>query len=316
MKFCPKCEISLRKIFEKNSIIIQSYECNRCGYTKTVNNSHKEKSSIEIARETHPNAYKKWKDEDVKDIEKFWLQYSETKTKKEMIEQLSKRFGRDIGAIESQLNHMGYGYGLYEEMTRGNSDKTDGKIKSEIDKKPDEQSKVNSETKVVVTDSQELVFQEVELPGFEEDDPLKKQIISDIQDAVKNKKRYVILSAPTGIGKSWIASKIALMLGQATILTKQKSLQDQYIDDFGADQSRSFMNPVKGKSNFLCAQHFMQKDCSVGDCDDCNFKCAPNDFNIKNSGKIDEQIHVNNSKFIDDLSFLSLSIDESGIISV
>ena len=303
MKFCPKCEISLRKIFEENSITIQSYECKRCGYTKTVNNSHKEKSSIEIARETHPNAYKKWKDEDVKDIEKFWSQYSETKTKKEMIEQLSKRFGRDIGAIESQLNHMGYGYSLYEEMTRGNSDKTDGKIKSEIDKKPDEQSKVNSETKVV-NDSEELIFQEVKLPGFEEEESLKKQIMSDIQDAVKNKKKFVILSAPTGIGKSWIASKIALMLGQATILTKQKSLQDQYIDDFGADSSRTFMNPVKGKSNFLCAQHFMQKDCSVGDCDDCNFKCVPNDFNIKNSGKIDEQIHVNNSKFIDDLSFL------------
>ena len=90
MKFCPKCEISLRKIFEENSITIQSYECKRCGYTKTVNNSHKEKSSIEIARETHPNAYKKWKDEDVKDIEKFWSQYSETKTKKSNATKKSK----------------------------------------------------------------------------------------------------------------------------------------------------------------------------------------------------------------------------------
>lgn len=296
MKFCPKCEGILKK--RKSRL-----ECSRCAYTETVSNLHKEKTSIEIARETHPNAYKKWKDEDIKDIEKFWLEYSETKTKKEMIEQLSKRFGRDIGAIESQLNHMGYGCGLYEEMARQNSVKTDGKIKSEIDKKPDEQLKVNSETKVI-NDSEELIFQEVKLPGFEEDDSLKKQIISDIQGAVKNKKKFVILSAPTGIGKSWIASKIALMLGQATILTKQKSLQDQYIDDFGADSSRAFMNPVKGKSNFLCAQHFMQKDCSVGDCDDCNFKCVPNDFDIKNSGKIDEQIHVNNSKFIEDLSFL------------
>ena len=304
MKFCPKCEISLRKIFEENSITIQSYECRSCGYTKTVNNSHKEKSSIQVARETHPNAYTSWKDSDVKDIEKFWLLYSGKKTKKEMIEQLSKRFGRNIGAIESKLNHMGHGYGRYEKMARRNSDKTDGKIISEIGKKPDEQSIINSETKVVVNNSEKLVFQEVKLPGFEEKDHLKKQIISDIQDAVKNKKKYVILSAPTGIGKSWIASKIALMLGQATILTKQKSLQDQYIEDFGADPSRSFMNPVKGKSNFLCAQHFMQKDCSVGDCDDCNYKCSPNDFNIKNSGKIDEQISVNNSNFIDNLSFL------------
>ena len=136
------------------------------------------------------------------------------------------------------------------------------------------------------------------------DSEVRTKILQDVEDDIENNIKYILLEAPTGIGKSWIASKIALMLGQATILTKQKSLQDQYIDDFGADQSRSFMNPVKGKSNFLCAQHFMQKDCSVGDCDDCNFKCAPNDFNIKNSGKIDEQIHVNNSKFIDDLSFL------------
>lgn len=35
--------------------------------------------------------------------------------------------------------------------------------------------------------------------------------------------------SPTGSGKRWIAAKIGLLPWQATILTKQKSLQDQYV---------------------------------------------------------------------------------------
>jgi Rad3-related DNA helicase len=292
LKFCPKCEIKLRKIFEKDSATIQSFECDRCGYTKTVNNSHREKSSIEIARETYPNAYTPWKDSDVKDIEEYWLLNSETKTKKEMIEQLSKRFGRNIGAIESQLNHMGYGYGLFEELKNKNG----GKTKSEIDKKPDEQSKDNSETKFVQNNSQELRFEDVYPEGFEQDEQ-KNQIISDIKKAVGNKKKFVIVSAPTGSGKSWIAGTLSLQLGQGTILTKQKSLQDQYIRDF------DFMNPVKGKSNFDCAKHMMEKKCSEGNCDNCEYKCTSTDFTIKNSGK-NEEVSVNNENFI---PYLSLS---------
>ena len=291
MKFCPKCECKLKKGDF-------GFECSKCGYvegakvTKTVNNSHRGKSPIEKARETYPNAYTPWKDSDVKDIEEHWLLNSETKTKKEMIEQLSKRFGRGIGAIESQLNHMGYGYGLFEEL----KNKNDGKTKSEIDKKLDEQSKVNSETKFVENNSQELRFEDVYPEGFEQDEQ-KNQIISDIKKAVENKKKFVIVSAPTGSGKSWIACALSLQLGQGTILTKQKSLQDQYIRDF------DFMNPVKGKSNFDCAKHMMEKKCSEGNCDNCEYKCTSTDFTIKNSGK-NEEVSVNNENFI---PYLSLS---------
>ena len=40
--------------------------------------------------------------------------------------------------------------------------------------------------------------------------------------------KYVILEAPTGAGKSWIASTLALWKKNVTILTSQKGLQDQY----------------------------------------------------------------------------------------
>ena len=47
------------------------------------------------------------------------------------------------------------------------------------------------------------------------------------EPAIK-KFKYVILEAPTGTGKSWIASTLALWKKNVTILTSQKGLQDKY----------------------------------------------------------------------------------------
>lgn len=65
-------------------------------------------------------------------------------------------------------------------------------------------------------------------------------------------KKYVLLEAPTGSGKSAIALGTAAMLardgGTSYILTATKDLQDQYIDlgkDIGAAK-------VMGRSNFAC----------------------------------------------------------------
>jgi Rad3-related DNA helicase len=135
-----------------------------------------------------------------------------------------------------------------------------------------------------------LRFEDVYPEGFEEDEQ-KNQIISDIKKAVENKKKFVIVSAPTGSGKSWIAGTLALQLGQGTILTKQKSLQDEYIRNF------DFMNPVKGKSNFDCAKHMMEKKCSDGNCENCEYRFLSTDFTINGSGK-DEKVSLNNESFI------------------
>jgi len=107
-----------------------------------------------------------------------------------------------------------------------------------------------------------------------------KPIIEQIQVAFTSGKKYVILSAPTGIGKSWIAATLALNHGERTfILTKQKSLQDQYVRDF------SFAYSVKGMGNFPCIQHNCEKDCDSGNCDKCENKCNADNFHLPDETK-------------------------------
>ena len=75
-------------------------------------------------------------------------------------------------------------------------------------------------------------------------------------------KRYVIIEAGTGVGKSAIGLAASRMLcknaekyvdfGEGTyFLTTQKILQDQYISDFGKDHMRS----IKSSSNYQCSYH-------------------------------------------------------------
>ena len=153
-------------------------------------------------------------------------------TKRDLLEKASKLFGRKESSIQGQLEHKHY----WEEPVETKNSAT-----------------AENESVSIDNDSQELRFEDVYPEDFEEDEQ-KNQIISDIKNAVVNKKKYVIVSAPTGSGKSWIAGTLSLQLGQGTILTEYKSLQDQYIAAF------KFMNPVKGKNNFDCAQHMMEKN--------------------------------------------------------
>lgn len=79
--------------------------------------------------------------------------------------------------------------------------------------------------------------------------PRKSQeaVISQIEDAIKNKVKFVILEAPVGSGKSAIAMTIAKWLGDAHLLTPRKSLQNQYYEDFSEDVSL-----MKGRSSYPC----------------------------------------------------------------
>ena len=81
-------------------------------------------------------------------------------------------------------------------------------------------------------------------PSNWEDTKIKKEILEDVETDIKNDTKYILLEAPTGIGKSWIAATIALWQKEAVILTPQKVLQNQYEDNF------EFMKIVKGKINF------------------------------------------------------------------
>ena len=94
-----------------------------------------------------------------------------------------------------------------------------------------------------------------------------------IDKAFTSGKKFVILQAPTGIGKSVISYTLAnyfkTMNKESYILTSQLDLQDQYTKDF------EDVYTVKGASNYTCDLN-KKRSCAVGVCKtsktkmDCN----------------------------------------------
>ena len=73
----------------------------------------------------------------------------------------------------------------------------------------------------------------------------QKELIEKIISAYESGKKYVILNAPTGTGKSVIGYTIAKYFESAYILTSQKVLQEQYYNDLS-------MPLVLGRNNYTC----------------------------------------------------------------
>ena len=63
---------------------------------------------------------------------------------------------------------------------------------------------------------------------FEKPRKNQREIIEQIIYAFESGKRYVILNAPTGSGKSVIAYAVSKYFKTSYILTSQKILQEQY----------------------------------------------------------------------------------------
>ena len=99
---------------------------------------------------------------------------------------------------------------------------------------------------------------------FNEIFPLKnprdgqREIIEQIIDAYESGKKYVILDAPCGIGKSVIGYSIARYFNSAYILTSQKILQNQYYNDFKIPY-------VLGRNNYTCLRN-TNFTCDLGVC--------------------------------------------------
>ncbi len=74
--------------------------------------------------------------------------------------------------------------------------------------------------------------------------PSQEEVLKQIEPLLGSKK-FILLEAPVGFGKSAIAAAVCKYLGSAHILTATKQLQDQYSFDFGFPM-------VKGKPNFRC----------------------------------------------------------------
>lgn len=127
----------------------------------------------------------------------------------------------------------------------------------------------------------------LELVGqFAGKEPTPKQydIIKKIQLAIESGYKKILLSAPTGTGKSWIAIALSLYSRSATILTSTVLLQDQYRNEFG------FFNTVRGKKRFLCEQTNRILDCTHGYCNECSFRPEPEIYSITKKGTIAEKI--------------------------
>lgn len=77
-----------------------------------------------------------------------------------------------------------------------------------------------------------------------------------IEEAIKQGYHNIVISAPTGTGKSFIATALALHFKEGDILTATVNLQKQYLRDF------PFLKSVMGRKNFKCYRYHDGRDCS------------------------------------------------------
>ena len=116
------------------------------------------------------------------------------------------------------------------------------------------------------------------------DSEARTEILQDIENDIEKGIKYILLEAPTGIGKSWIAATVALWNQEVVILTPQKILQNQYEESF------DFMKISQGKSNFMCRQLDDKYDCSYGDCKGCDYYPDNSDFAVDAKGTENETV--------------------------
>ncbi len=112
---------------------------------------------------------------------------------------------------------------------------------------------------------------------FETPRNVQKLISQAVIKAFKDGFKYVVLQAPTGVGKSPIAYAVSsymeeqpivknLQYNGSYILTSMKGLQDQYMKDFNHLENKT-LNTVKGKANYMCINDKSNNTtCEMGAC--------------------------------------------------
>ena len=115
------------------------------------------------------------------------------------------------------------------------------------------------------------------------------EIIQNINDAIRQGYKYIILEAGTGTGKSAIATTLAKMYESAYILTMTKQLQSQYSDEFGFPL-------VKGRGNFACLNSNLDVSCDMGTCKTTpttsNFTCL---YGVAKNPSLDAELAFEDS---------------------
>jgi Rad3-related DNA helicase len=77
----------------------------------------------------------------------------------------------------------------------------------------------------------------------------QKAVLLEVDNAFKEGKKFIILEAPVGSGKSPVAMTFARKFMDSHILTPQKSLQNQYYEDFEEDSVL-----MKGRNAYPCTR--------------------------------------------------------------
>lgn len=100
------------------------------------------------------------------------------------------------------------------------------------------------------------------------------RLINEINWAIKEGYKNIILEAGTGTGKSAIATTLANMYEDSYILTMTKQLQEQYLDDFG-----DMLVEIKGRGNYKCnykgsCDFCIKAEYNLRRCSDCEYQKA------------------------------------------
>jgi len=92
--------------------------------------------------------------------------------------------------------------------------------------------------------------------------PAQKEAIEFAIDSFNKGKKYVIIEAGTGVGKSAVAWTLSNFFDYTTyFLTTQKILQEQYVRDFG---SNGGIKSIKSATNYFCHYHKSPISCAEG----------------------------------------------------
>lgn len=112
---------------------------------------------------------------------------------------------------------------------------------------------ITSNTKSAITSVSEIEKLVIKNFPFEIFNPGQKEVIIEIVQLLEAGNKHIIVSAPTGSGKSVIAMTVHAVIREmreswnSVLLTTSKGLQDQYNKEFG-----DILVDVKGKNNYPC----------------------------------------------------------------
>lgn len=147
-------------------------------------------------------------------------------------------------------------------------------------------------------------------------EPRKQQveILDFVKRSIESDKKFMMIDAPTGVGKSFAAVMIADWYSKEVnpdakidILTNSKILQDQYTKDF------DFISSIKGSNSYWCKNNMMNCGESKAFNKLKNSRCQSCPHSIAQSAFINNRVGLTNFHLITAYSMYSPDLlDERG----